>query len=132
MWLDIDITDAGRYISYVFENVGYNDRFWDWLFMVFIAFLIWIVGYMTTDLKFRPLVHVPYWLAKIAGAKMTRGNKVDIVGFATQIASEILFICSFYAWVASSHEDAVRVFSICLILMLPIMWLIKIIFLRKF
>ena len=99
--------------------------------MAFTAFLIWLVGYMTTDLKFRQVVRVPYWLAKIAGARMARGNKVDIIGLATQIAGEVLFVCSFYTWIAPSHEDAVRVFVICLLLMLPIMWLIKIAFLKK-
>ncbi|RMD60086.1 hypothetical protein D6833_10435 [Candidatus Parcubacteria bacterium] len=125
MWLGTELTNASLHIGYISESASYSDRFWDWLFMALAAFLIWGVGYVTTDLNFRQAVHVPYWLAKIAGARMARGHKVDIVGFATQIAGEMLFICSFYTWIAPSHEDAVQVFSICVLLMLPIMWLIR-------
>ena len=111
-------------IQNLLNTITTSERFADWFYGFLAGVIIWIVGYLGSDLRTHT-VHVPLWLRKISCARYDRYHRVDIIGLATQLGGVLLIVCSFSAFFTSSHKHFIHIYAAGLIVTLGIMVIIK-------
>ncbi len=102
-----------------------NEQFADWTIMAFTGLLVWFLASTIRDIQLPG--KVPMWLIKIVRANsivIDNERYVDVGIVSMQVLGFLMFLLSFYVWVAPSHEMAVRVYGTFSIVILIVIGLL--------